>query len=68
MMHNVCSRTEKIIRVIIGVALFGLFFLEGGWAYLGFLGVVPILTVIAGYCPISHLLGVNTCSMKEHHA
>ena len=68
MMHNVCSRTEKIIRVIIGVALFGLFFLEGGWAYLGLLGFVPILTAVAGYCPISHLLGVNTCTMKEHHA
>jgi hypothetical protein len=29
---------------------------------------VPILTVIVGYCPISHMLGASTCTMKEHHA
>ncbi|MFO7983354.1 MAG: DUF2892 domain-containing protein [Desulfuromonadales bacterium] len=68
MKHNVCSQTDKMTRVVIGVVLFGLFFLEGGWAYLGLIGFIPIITAIAGYCPISQMLGVNTCRVKEHQS
>lgn len=68
MRHNVCSQTDKVARVVIGVVLFGLFFLEGGWAYLGLIGLIPIITVIAGYCPISQIIGVNTCKVEEHQS
>jgi hypothetical protein len=65
MMQNVCSTTERVVRVFIGLALFSLFFLlEGPAMYLGLLGLIPIGTAIFKYCPISHLLHVNTCTSK----
>jgi hypothetical protein len=65
MMQNVCSTTERVVRVFIGLALFSLLFLfEGPAMYLGLLGLIPIATAIFKYCPISHLLHVNTCSTK----
>ena len=66
---NVCSKTERVVRVVIGLVLLSLlYFLTPPAAYLGLLGLIPIATAIFRYCPISHLLGVNTCSMKERVA
>jgi hypothetical protein len=49
----------------IGLALFSLLFLlEGPVMYVGLLGLIPIATAIFKYCPISHMLHVNTCSTK----
>lgn len=65
MMQNVCSTTERVVRVFIGLALFSLLFLlEGPAMYVGLLGLIPIATAIFKYCPISHMLHVNTCSTK----
>ncbi|KIH76048.1 Protein of unknown function [Geoalkalibacter ferrihydriticus] len=69
MMHNVCSRTERIIRALMGIALLGLLFmLPNPIGYLGLVGVVLVASAAMRYCPISHLLGVNTCKMKETHS
>jgi len=68
MMQNVCSTTERIVRVIIGLAILSLvYFLrdQGAVRYLGLLGFIPIGTAIIKYCPISHVLGINTCAMKR---
>jgi hypothetical protein len=65
MMQNVCSTTERVVRVFIGLALFSLLFLlEGPVMYVGLLGLIPIATAIFKYCPISHMFHVNTCSTK----
>lgn len=65
MKQNVCSRTEQIIRVVIGVALLSvLFFVSGPARYWGLLGLVPIATVVFKYCPLNQLLGMDTCRMK----
>ncbi len=71
MMQNVCSTTERIVRVIIGLAILSLvYFLrdQGAVRYLGLVGFIPIGTAVIKYCPISHLLGFNTCAVKEHSA
>lgn len=68
MMQNVCSRTERAVRVIIGLALLSLvYFLEpeGAVRYWGLVGIIPIGTAVIKYCPISHLLGINTCVVKR---
>ncbi len=58
------SRTDRIIRVILGIALLalGLFGMYGGWltwaAYI--LGGILLLTGIAGFCPLYALLKINT--------
>lgn len=59
-MKNVGS-IDKIIRVIIGIALLSLLFLvEGNMKYLGLIGIVPILTAAIGFCPIYRIFGLKT--------
>jgi hypothetical protein len=31
----------------------------------GYIGVVPLLTGLFGFCPAYTLLGINTCPMKK---
>jgi hypothetical protein len=62
---NVGHPVDKSIRVIVGVVLLSLLFLlEGDLRWLGLIGIVPILTVVFGWCPGWALLGINTCKKK----
>ncbi|MHB8708235.1 MAG: YgaP family membrane protein [Desulfuromonadales bacterium] len=66
MLHNVCSTTERVVRVIVGLAVLSLLvLLEGTERYWGLLGLIPIATAIFRYCPISHLLKIDTCKIKH---
>ncbi|HAD03592.1 MAG: hypothetical protein A2X84_12140 [Desulfuromonadaceae bacterium GWC2_58_13] len=69
MTHNVCSKTERIIRAVLGLAIFSLlFFLEAPINLLGLLGLILLATAVFRYCPISHLLGIDTCHLKVTHS
>lgn len=60
MKMNVGS-TEKMIRIVAGLAILSLIFiLEGNARWWGLVGLVPLLTGIVGYCPAYSLLGMNT--------
>jgi hypothetical protein len=68
MLQNVCSPIERFVRVVIGLVLLSLvYFLgdEGAVRWWGLIGLVPIGTAVIGYCPISHLLGISTCTPKH---
>jgi hypothetical protein len=41
----------------------GLGFPETGWNWLGWIGIVPVLTALAGVCPLYRLLGLSTCPL-----
>ena len=59
-MKNV-GKNDRLIRIIIGIILLSLlFFLEGNAKYVGLLGVVPLFTGLANYCPLYKLLGIDT--------
>ena len=45
-----------------GVLLLGL--AVSGTTALGWIGVVPLLTGLMGYCPLYSVLGINTCKAK----
>ena len=55
---------DRIARIIIGVALiaFALGYIAPGtsWAWVGWIGVVPILTAIFGTCPAYSVFGMST--------
>ncbi len=51
---------DRTIRVVLGVGLLSLVFV-GPQTPWGFVGVVPLLTGLAGFCPLYRLLGVSTC-------
>lgn len=68
MLQNVCSTTERVVRVIIGLAILSLIYFlqdEGAVRYWGLVGFIPIGIAVFKYCPFSHLLGINTCPMKR---
>lgn len=66
MKHNVCSTTERLVRVLVGFVILSLMlFLEGTARYWGLLGLIPIATAIFRYCPVSHLLNVDTCKIRH---
>ncbi len=60
---------DRVIRVVVGILLIAfalrLGFPETGWNWVGWIGVVPILTAIFGYCPAYSLLGLSTCPLTR---
>lgn len=60
---------DRVVRVVIGLALLSLIFLlEGGARWFGLIGIVPILTAVIGWCPAYLLFGISTCPRREGKA
>ena len=60
MNQNVGS-VDKVIRVVLGVALLSLiYFLEGPVRWVGLAGAVLIATAAISWCPIFAMLGLNS--------
>jgi hypothetical protein len=55
---------DRILRILVGVALIGLT-LAGQIGLWGWLGVVPLATGLVGWCPPYALLGLSTCKMRR---
>ncbi|ADZ71393.1 YgaP family membrane protein [Polymorphum gilvum] len=55
---------DRILRLVVGIALV-LFALFGSsdiaWKWVGWIGVVPIVTAAIGWCPAYTILGIKTC-------
>jgi hypothetical protein len=55
---------DRIARVVVGAALlaFALGFLAPGtgWNWVGWIGVLPILTALVGNCPAYSIMGFTT--------
>jgi hypothetical protein len=56
---------DRMARIVAGVILLLLVPLAyvgpgSGWAFLGLLGLFPLVAGIVGYCPPYALLGINT--------
>lgn len=57
------GNTERVVRIVAGLAITALAFVgpQSPWAYLG---LVPVLTGLLGWCPPYAMLGINTCKKK----
>jgi hypothetical protein len=55
---------DRVLRVLVGIAILSLAFVgpKTPWAYLG---IVPLLTGIVGFCPLYAILGINTCGVSR---
>jgi hypothetical protein len=53
------GKVERIVRVVVGIAVVSLAFVgpRTPWAYLG---IMPILSGLIGWCPPYALLGIST--------
>ena len=68
MLKTNVGSTDRIIRVIVGLALLVWFFVDQGsgfWHYAKLIGILPLLTAAIGSCPLYSLLGLSTCPMKR---
>ncbi len=54
---------DRIIRVIVGLAVIGWGIYAQNWW--GALGAIPLFTGLIGWCPAYTLLGIKTCPMKK---
>lgn len=55
------SSLDRIIRIIVGIALLGvLVFVSGGIRWIGLVGLIPLLTGIVGFCPLYALFKIKT--------
>lgn len=58
---------DRVLRILVGLALLTGFFLNAEasyrWAYL--IGIVPLLTGLMGSCPLYSIFGFNSCPMKK---
>jgi hypothetical protein len=58
------GQTDKVLRILVGVGLLSLAFM-GPKTLFGYVGLIPLLTGLVGYCPLYTVLGLNTCSSKK---
>ncbi|MGZ9082762.1 MAG: YgaP family membrane protein [Rhodoplanes sp.] len=58
---------DRVIRIVIGLALIAyaipLGFPLTGWNWVGWVGVVPLITGMFGMCPAYRLVGLSSCPM-----
>jgi hypothetical protein len=55
---------DRALRVVLGIAILSLAFVgpRTPWGYLGF---VPLLTGVFGFCPLYTVFGYSTCPVKN---
>lgn len=73
LMRTNVGTIDRIARVIVGLLLIAfavpIGFPATGWNWIGWIGLVPVLTAVMGTCPLYSVLGLSTCSAKSaHHA
>ncbi len=54
---------DRTFRIILGLALLSLVFV-GPQTLWGLIGLVPLLTGLARFCPAYGIAGVNTCATR----
>ena len=55
---------DRALRVIVGLVLIALVFVGPQTAW-GWIGLVPLLTGLVGFCPLYRIFGLSTCPIKN---
>ena len=51
---------DRALRIVVGLALISLVFV-GPQTPWGWIGAIPVLTAVVGFCPAYRLFGIRTC-------
>jgi len=54
---------DRAVRIVLGLVLLSLVFF-GPQTLWGWIGLVPLLTALAGRCPVYSLFGMRTCAAR----
>ena len=61
------GKIDRIMRIIVGIALLAGFALNADasyrWLYL--IGIVPLATGLINSCPLYSIFGISTCKIKK---
>lgn len=55
---------DRLLRIVLGLALiaWALGYVPGAAPQVwGWIGIIPLLTALVGYCPLYSLIGASTC-------
>ncbi|MBU2738247.1 YgaP family membrane protein [Acidithiobacillus concretivorus] len=55
---------DRLIRIIVGIIVIALVFV-GPKTPWGWLGLVPLITGLVGWCPAYSLFGIRTCPLRK---
>ena len=58
---------DRALRVILGLVVLSLVFVGPQTAW-GWVGLVPLVTGLVGFCPLYSVLGISTCSIRQDSA
>jgi hypothetical protein len=56
---------DRNLRIVAGLALLSLVFV-GPQTPWGLIGLVPLITGLARFCPAYRIAGINTCALNRH--
>lgn len=55
---------DRALRIILGLGLLSLT-VSGPQTLWGLIGIVPLATGLAGFCPLYRIIGLSTCPLKK---
>ena len=60
---------DRFVRVAVGIVLIAyaipIWFAASGWNWIGWIGIIPIVTGLFGVCPLYSLLGLSTYLLRR---
>ena len=62
-MHNE-GGLDRLLRIVVGLVVLALVFV-GPKTPLGWIGAIPLLTGLIGFCPAYRIFGISTCSTRR---
>lgn len=55
---------DRVLRVVVGAGVLSLAFV-GPHTPWGYIGIIPLVTGLIGWCPLYSVLGIRTCPIKQ---
>lgn len=55
---------DRVLRIVVGLVLLSLVFV-GPQTPWGWLGLIPLVTALIGYCPAYSIFGLSTCPLQR---
>jgi len=63
-MQSNLGTIDRVLRIVVGIILIALVFV-GPQTPWGWIGVVPLITALIGFCPAYRLFGLRTCPLQK---
>jgi len=65
-MNKNVGTIDKGLRIVVGLALLAYaIWGTGTYTWVGWLGVIPLVTAAIGWCPPYAILGISTCKANK---